>query len=50
MLTQNEITATVHGIFKSHPRGNQDFKKHHMKATSLYNYVLQGQLKQSKDH
>ena len=50
MLTQNEITAIVHGVFKSPPRENQDFKKHHMKTTTLYNYVLKGQLKQPKDH
>lgn len=38
------------GFLRAAPEEIKISKKHHMKATSLYNYVLQGQLKQSKDH
>ena len=40
MLARNEITATVHGVFKSLPRGNKDFRKHHTKAAIVYNSAL----------
>lgn len=50
MLAQNKVTAIVHGIFKSCPRENQDFKEHHIKTTAVYNFALNRQLKQSKDH
>lgn len=50
MLAQNEITAIVHGIFKSPPGGNQDVKAHHLKVSTKYNSVLNRWLKQSKDH
>lgn len=35
MLAQNEITVIVCGNFKNPPRGNQDFNKHHIKATCI---------------
>lgn len=50
MLAQNEITAIVHGIFKSPPGGNQDVKAQHLKVSTKYNSVLNRRLKQSKDH
>lgn len=47
---KNEITAIVHGIFKTPPRGNQDFKAHHIKVSTKHNSVFNRWLKQSKDH
>lgn len=46
MLAQNEITAIVHGIFKSPPKGNQNSKEQRKSHNSTQNR----QLKQSKDH
>lgn len=45
MLAQNEITAIVPGIFKTLPRGSEDFKEHHIKATIIYSSVFNRWLK-----
>ena len=42
MLAQNVITAIVHGMFKSPPRGNQDFKEGCLKTTTISNSALNG--------